>query len=77
MQYIPPFNRNSMQFRSVIASGIASLCNDEQEKKKALGLIMQKYSGKSEWEFMSDRFQNLCVLKIKLHEITGKKSHIH
>jgi uncharacterized protein len=62
-----------MKFMSVIGSGIAEIIADEIQKQEALNIIMGKYSGISEWEF-TDSMGKISVIKIKIKEMTGKKS---
>lgn len=66
----------SMKYQSIIGFGVATICEDEEEKKVALDLIMQKYSGNKKWEYISDQIQKLAIIKIKLNKVTGKKSHL-
>ena len=62
-----------MKFMSVIGSGTASIVADEAQKIEALNIIMEKYSGKSDWEF-SDSMDKIAVIKIQVKEMSGKKS---
>lgn len=62
-----------MKFKSVIGSGYAEIIDDLSGKIEALNLIMEKYSGKSEWEF-TDPMDRIAVVRIAVEEMSGKKS---
>jgi hypothetical protein len=62
-----------MKFISIIGSGIAEIVDDEIQKRESLNIIMEKYSGKSDWEFR-DSMEKIAVIKIQVKEMSGKKS---
>ncbi len=62
-----------MQYKSVIGTGTAVFLEDPEEKKKALGIIMNQYSVK-EYEFPMDAVNATAVIKIEISKITGKQS---
>ena len=64
----------SMKYYSVIGFGKALFIEDIEEKRKVLNIIMEKYSGKSDFQFPDIALNNLAVIKIEISEITGKKS---
>lgn len=64
----------SMKFYSVIGFGKASFIDDMDEKRKALNIIMEKYSGKSDFNFPDAALNRLAIIKIEVSKITGKKS---
>jgi nitroimidazol reductase NimA-like FMN-containing flavoprotein (pyridoxamine 5'-phosphate oxidase superfamily) len=65
-----------MKYYSVIGSGKAHFLEDINEKKKALDIIMQKYSGNNakSFEYSKSALDKIVVIKVKITEITGKKS---
>ena len=63
----------SMQYRSVIGFGRASLVEDFEEKKKGLDAIMKHYSGES-FEYVEPAIDSICIIKVEIESITGKKS---
>ncbi|MBI9038927.1 MAG: pyridoxamine 5'-phosphate oxidase family protein [Bacteroidales bacterium] len=67
--------RWSSDFISVIAFGTASLLeNNNNEKEKALTLLLKKFSGRADWEFSKANLDEVSVVKIEISEITGKHS---
>lgn len=64
----------SMKYLSVIGFGKASFVEDLAEKAEALNAIMEKYSGKDDYEFPEVALKKVAVIKIEIEEITGKKS---
>jgi len=65
-----------MKYYSVIGFGKAQFIEDINEKKKILDIIMQKYSGNDaqSFEYSQSSLDKTAVIKIKIGEITGKKS---
>ncbi|MCG6918558.1 MAG: pyridoxamine 5'-phosphate oxidase family protein [Deltaproteobacteria bacterium] len=63
----------SMQYRSVIGFGRASLVEDSEEKKKGLDAIMKQYSDKS-FEYVESAIESICIIKVEIESMTGKKS---
>ena len=63
----------SMQYRSVIGFGRASLVEDFEEKKKGLDAIMKQYSDKS-FEYVESAIESICIIKVEIESMTGKKS---
>lgn len=66
--------RWSARYCSVIGSGKACLVQDVNEKEFALNTIMKKYSGRSGFKYPEGALNKICIIKIKLEEVTGKKS---
>jgi len=63
----------TMRYRSVIGYGIADLLEDPAEKKAALNVIMRRYS-EGPHEYSGERLRKVLVIKVAIHEISGKKS---
>jgi len=63
-----------MKYLSVIGAGEAFISDDEAEKRKALGLIMEKYSGRGDWTFEEKELSGVLVIKIRIDSLTGKRS---
>ena len=62
------------RYYSVIAFGRASIIADSVGKEKALNLLMEKYSGKTGWEYEKAMLENMVVIQITLESMTGKRS---
>ncbi|MBF0229483.1 MAG: pyridoxamine 5'-phosphate oxidase family protein [Desulfamplus sp.] len=62
-----------MKFKSVIGFGKAVFIDDIEEKKEALNIIMQQYSGNS-FDFSDNVVNGVAVIRIDIEEITGKWS---
>jgi nitroimidazol reductase NimA-like FMN-containing flavoprotein (pyridoxamine 5'-phosphate oxidase superfamily) len=61
-----------MRYRSVIGYGKASLITDNNEKKQGLNCIMSRYGGRLH-EFSDDEVRSVCVIRIDIDSMTGKK----
>jgi hypothetical protein len=64
----------SIKYSSVIGFGKAILIEDMEEKKKALDIIMEKYSGTPSFEYAPGQIEKVAIIKIEIEEMTGKKS---
>ena len=64
----------SMKYYSIIGFGKAFLVEGFEEKRKALDIIMEHYSGKSSFEYPEDTVNNAAIIKVKIESMTGKKS---
>ena len=65
--------RWGIKYRSVIGFGTAEIVDDQEDKKKALGIIMAQYSGK-EYVFPEDIVARTAVIKVVIARITGKQA---
>ena len=63
----------SMQFKSVIGYGKASLVTTTEEKTKALSIIMTQYSAQ-EYDFPEKMLHATAVIKVSIESLTGKQS---
>lgn len=63
-----------MAYKSVIGFGRAFFIESGEEKKKALDLLMQKYSGRDAFLYADDVLDKVCVIAISIDNVTGKRS---
>ncbi|MGB9936647.1 MAG: pyridoxamine 5'-phosphate oxidase family protein [Methanobacterium sp.] len=65
-----------MKYYSVIGSGKSEFIENIEGKREALNIIMQKYSGNSSksFEYSKSTLNKVSVFRVKIEEITGKKS---
>lgn len=61
-------------YESAIGFGAGEVVEDEQLKLEGLRAVMRKYSGRDDWEFTPEWLQKTAVIRIKLDELTGKRS---
>jgi nitroimidazol reductase NimA-like FMN-containing flavoprotein (pyridoxamine 5'-phosphate oxidase superfamily) len=61
-----------MHYRSVIGFGRAIFIEESEEKKKGLNCIMNHY-GSGIHEFSDNDIRNVCVIRIDIESMTGKK----
>lgn len=59
-------------YRSIIGSGTLCELLQPEEKRHALNLLMQHYTGRAEWE-MTGCMQCTTVLCLKVEELTAKQ----
>lgn len=64
----------STKYYSIIGFGEAFLVEDLEEKREALDIIMEHYSGKSSFEYPEKIINSLTVIKVRIERMTGKKS---
>jgi len=63
----------NMKYRSVIGYGRAFLLEDIDEKRRALDIIVEHYSGRLN-EYDEKLVNRLAIIKIQVESMTGKKS---
>jgi nitroimidazol reductase NimA-like FMN-containing flavoprotein (pyridoxamine 5'-phosphate oxidase superfamily) len=63
-----------MKYYSVILRGRAEFIEMKEEKIKALHIIMRKYSLQNRFNFSSKSVKEVCVIRVFVNEVTGKKS---
>lgn len=61
----------SMAYKSVIGKGLIEIL-PEEEKIKALKIIMRHFCGESEFSFSDDSLKAVTTLKLTVSEITAK-----
>ncbi|MFH1951850.1 MAG: pyridoxamine 5'-phosphate oxidase family protein [Pseudomonadota bacterium] len=63
----------AMKYRSVIGHGKAFLLTDAEEKRRALDIIVEHYSGIAN-EYDEKLVNRLAIIKVEIQSMTGKKS---
>lgn len=58
-------------YSSVIGQGYATIVNDEEEKKRALNLLMENQTGRM-FEFTEKMVAAVAVIKVEIREYTAK-----
>ena len=61
-----------MKYRSVIGFGQAYFIEEAGEKKKALDLLMKKYSGKESFVYADDALDKVLVVGVRIEKMSGK-----
>jgi len=61
------------RFRSLIALGRARIVEDAGDKRRALQLLMEKYSGRS-FDFSKREIDKVAIIEIRIEEVTGKQA---
>ena len=61
-------------YESAIGFGTGEIVEDEELKLEGLRALMRKYSGRDDWEFTPESLSATAVIRIKLDELTGKRS---
>ncbi len=62
-----------LKYESIIGFGIVEIINDPEEKIHGLNAIMKQYSDET-WEYPQKQLDRTLVYKVKIREMTGKKS---
>lgn len=60
------------RFRSLIAFGSARIVEEAGEKRRALGLLMEKYARRS-FDFSEREIEKVAIIEIEIKEVTGKQ----
>ena len=60
------------RYRSLIAFGRAKIVEVEEEKRRALQLLMGKYTGRS-FDFSAREVMSVEIIEIRLEKVTGKQ----
>lgn len=64
----------SMKYSSVIGFGRAFLLEEPEEKRQALNIIMEHYSGRSSREYPEKALGSIAIIKVQIESMTGKRS---
>ena len=62
----------TMDYESVCGSGMAERV-EGPAKRKALNVLMEQYTGLPEHEFEEKEVDGVCVFRVAVHEVYGKK----
>lgn len=65
--------RYTMEYESVIGRGDIFVCDDSLGKLTGLGAIMRHYAPGRDFEFSDDELAGVCVLRLDVAQITGKR----
>lgn len=63
----------NVSYRSVVGNGQARFVEDYDEKVEGLTVLSEHYGKKGPFEFEEWKVNRLCVIKIKIEEMTGKQ----
>jgi len=66
----------SLKYYCIIGFGKAYFVEDLQEKAAILKIIMEKCSPKSSFDFPIESLEKTAIIKVKINEMTGKKSKL-
>ncbi|MCK5220156.1 MAG: pyridoxamine 5'-phosphate oxidase family protein, partial [Candidatus Aminicenantes bacterium] len=64
----------SASYLSIIGNGVVEFIDDAVAKKNALNVIMEKYSGRLDWEFPGKVVDRTSIFRIFIKEISCKGS---
>lgn len=64
----------TMRYKSVIGTAKAVIIENENMKREALDIIMQKFSGKDKHVYSDAVLKRTCILRLDIIEISGKES---
>ena len=63
-----------MRYKSVIGFGRAYFLESGNEKKKALDILMKKYSGRDAFSYSDEALDKVFVIGITIERMSGKRS---
>lgn len=63
-----------MNYRSVIGYGNFEEVSGATDKLNAMNILMKHYSGVDSWNIPKQQIDNVLILKLRITEMTGKKS---
>jgi hypothetical protein len=61
-----------IRYKSVICSGTARIADTTGEKRTGLNCILRHYGG-TEYPFSEKELERVCVVRVEIREMTGKK----
>jgi len=64
----------SAAYFSIIGNGVVEFIDDPDAKKNALNMIMEKYSGRSNWEFPVKVVDKTSIFRLFVKEMSCKGS---
>jgi len=67
----------SMEYESVAGFGNISICEDGADKQRGLQAIMHHYAPKRAFEFTELELSSVCILRLDVLQITGKRLMKH
>lgn len=62
-----------MKGLSVVGFGKVTLIDDPEEKRDALGVIMEHYGAKGPFSYKEKGFEKTLILRVEIESMTGKK----
>jgi len=63
-----------MTYQSVIGHGEVEFITDPDAVRGAMDVIMAHYAGKAPFEYSDAEVNRVCVFKVNIHGMTGKRS---
>jgi nitroimidazol reductase NimA-like FMN-containing flavoprotein (pyridoxamine 5'-phosphate oxidase superfamily) len=63
-----------MKYISLIGFGKAYLVENSEEKREALNIILEHYSGRRSFDYSEKDLKRVVIIKVKIGSMTGKKS---
>lgn len=63
---------HSARYQSVIGTGRVSLVEDAEQKQRALRLIMEHYTGRSDWDMPDKAIAATAVIRLDVDELACK-----
>jgi nitroimidazol reductase NimA-like FMN-containing flavoprotein (pyridoxamine 5'-phosphate oxidase superfamily) len=69
--------RFSTRYQSLTGRGKAVILRNEREKREALDVIMEHHTHRRGWTYADAPLKKMCIIRIDIAEMTGKKSDPH
>ena len=63
----------TMEYESVIGCGNIVICSDDDDKLRGLSAIMRQYAPDNDFTFPKPALAAVCVLRLDVLQITGKR----
>ena len=64
----------STKYESVFGTGYASFIDSDDEKTKALNLLMLKHTGKANFQYSQASLNATLIIKVEITSLTAKKA---
>jgi nitroimidazol reductase NimA-like FMN-containing flavoprotein (pyridoxamine 5'-phosphate oxidase superfamily) len=62
-----------MKYRSVVGYGKIRIVKDNEERLSGLNLLMEQYTGKSDWSYEEEMLKKTTVSCLEVEQISGKR----
>lgn len=63
----------SALFQSIVGTGVMSVVEDPEEKRKGLNLVMEYYTDRKDWEYEDWRIKGVAIFKLRVTELSCKE----
>src|SRR6056297_2979806 len=64
----------TLAYRCCLGSGIARELERSADKKRALNVIMEQHTTKSDWDYPETMLERTCIIEIEIRSLSAKRN---